>query len=396
MNKRNAKIIGFITVMSYIANYFLRNMLGVLTPSMLNESFYTKEYIAILSSSYMVSYAAGQLLNGVLGDILKPKNMVLIGLLAAGTVMIIFPFAGSNVLQIACFLILGYSLSMLRGPLMKIITENTEPDHARIICVFFTFASCVGPLIASIIAMIFNWQAAFVAAGVLTFLVGVGAYLSLTYLENRGIVSYNQLKEISASGLLEVFKIKDISFYLIIVSLAEVFGTTLTFWMPTILNEYILLSKNASNFVFSFIAFMSAVMPFITLTIYKLMNENDVLLIRLSFCITAASFAGMLIIPFGICKVIFLLIIKMMNGIITALLWSIYIPGLGKTGRVSSINGIMDCTGYIAASIATSVFAFAVTNLGWSGSIIVWVLMSALGIIATFTKKQKEEGKQNV
>ena len=67
MSKKNATIIGIIAVMSYIANYFLRNMLGVLTPSMMNEASYTKEYIAILSSSYMVSYAVGQLLwNGIL------------------------------------------------------------------------------------------------------------------------------------------------------------------------------------------------------------------------------------------------------------------------------------------------------------------------------------------
>ena len=33
MNDKNARIIGFITVLSYVANYFLRNMLSVLTPS---------------------------------------------------------------------------------------------------------------------------------------------------------------------------------------------------------------------------------------------------------------------------------------------------------------------------------------------------------------------------
>ncbi len=389
MNRKNAKIIGIITVTSYVANYFLRNMLGVLTPAMLKTTSYTKEYIALLSSSYMITYAAGQLLNGILGDILKPGKMVLTGLLAAGTVMIAFPFIGKGVLQVTCFLILGYSLSMLRGPLMKVITENTVPDHARIICVFFSFSSFAGPLIASILAMIFHWRTAFVAAGIITVLVGTGAYSALSYLENKEIVSCRRLSYVTFSSLLEVFKIEGIWFYLIIVSLAEVFGTTLEFWMPTMLNEYILLDESTSNFIFSVIAFITAIVPFAALAIYKLFHEKDVQLIRVAFLVVTVSFAGMMVIPVGIVKVVLLLTIRVMNGFISALLWSIYIPGLGKTGRVSSINGIMDCTGYLAASVATTVFAYAVTNLGWNGSIMVWVLISAMGIVATFMKKEE-------
>ena len=56
---RSAKVIGVITVLSYVANYFLRNMLGVLTPAILKATDYTKEYIALLSSAYMTSYAVG-------------------------------------------------------------------------------------------------------------------------------------------------------------------------------------------------------------------------------------------------------------------------------------------------------------------------------------------------
>lgn len=388
---RSAKVIGVITVLSYVANYFLRNMLGVLTPAILKATDYTKEYIALLSSAYMTSYAVGQLFNGIIGDILKPKLMVLIGLSAAGTVTLLFPFAGKGILQITCFLILGYSLSMLRGPLMKIITENTRPDHARIICVFFSFSSFAGPLIASLLAMVFNWKNAFVAAGMLTFFVGIGAYASLAVLENKKIISYNRLSKVTLSSLLEVFRIDGILFYIAIVALAEIFGTTLAFWMPTILNEYVNLDENTSNMIFSVIAFITAVVPFIALAIYKLFNERDVLIMRGSFLIVMISFIGMMIISSGVVKVVLLLIIMVMNGLISALLWSIYIPSLGKTGRVSSINGILDCTGYIAASVATSIFAYAVTNLGWSGSIAVWVVLSALGVAATFIKKYKEE-----
>lgn len=113
MDKRNASIIGIVAIASYVANYFLRNMLGVLTPFILNSTSYTKEYLALLSSSYMIAYASGQLFNGIIGDFVKSKYMLLIGLILAGIVSMLFPFLQYNTLQVMCFIVMGYGLSMV-------------------------------------------------------------------------------------------------------------------------------------------------------------------------------------------------------------------------------------------------------------------------------------------
>ncbi len=394
MSKRNAKIIGIVTVVSYIANYFLRNLLGVLTPTILETTNYTKEYLALLSSTYMISYAIGQFLNGILGDVFKPKSMILTGLLVAGAVTALFPIAEYRVLQIGCFLILGYSLSMLRGPLMKIITENTAVEHSRIICVFFSFSSFVGPLIASLMAMIFRWKVAFVVAGVLTNVVGLMAWISITVLENKGVISIDRFSSLTLSGFFEVFKINQIPFYIAIACLAEIAGTPILFWLPTFFNEYIGLDKNTANFIFSFMSLISAVIPFVTLAIYKLFKEKDVLMLKWSFFFSFVAFMGMLIVHKGFIVLILLLITRILNSIVSALLWSIYIPSLGSTGRVSSINGIMDCIGYISAGIATSIFSYVVTNLGWKTLIAVWGLISIIGVIVSMVKNTTEKNRR--
>ncbi|MBR7082403.1 MAG: hypothetical protein IKI51_00140, partial [Clostridia bacterium] len=64
-------------------------------------------------------------------------------------------------------------------------------------------------------------------------------------------------------------------------------------------------------------------------------------------------------------------------------LWSIYIPSLGKTGKVSSANGVMDSTGYVAAAISNVLFATIMDNFGWSGIIITWGCVMLFGVIAT-------------
>ena len=70
------KIIGLGTVgvFSYLASYYIRNLLSVATPNMLIDGNHTSEFIGVLSSVYFLMYAFGQLINGFLGDIYPIKN----------------------------------------------------------------------------------------------------------------------------------------------------------------------------------------------------------------------------------------------------------------------------------------------------------------------------------
>ena len=42
--------IGLISIIAYLANYYLRNMLGVLTPEMLEKGLTTEAFAGFLSS----------------------------------------------------------------------------------------------------------------------------------------------------------------------------------------------------------------------------------------------------------------------------------------------------------------------------------------------------------
>ena len=81
----------------------------------------------------------------------------------------------------------------------------------------------------------------------------------------------------------------------------------------------------------------------------------------------------------------------------SGVMWSIYIPSLGKSGKVSSANGILDCSGYAAAAAATTGFAYVMQMSGWTGTILLWGGISFVGAVLTlFGKKTvSEEKKQN-
>ena len=72
------------------------------------------------------------------------------------------------------------------------------------------------------------------------------------------------------------------------------------------------------------------------------------------------------------------------------MLWSIYCPSLCDTGMVSMATGFLDFLSYMAAALATSVFAHAVTDIGWGNLILVWTGLMAIGIIISIPIIRKQ------
>ena len=388
---KKATVIGTTCIFTYIANYYLRHILSVLTPTLLLTGNFTVEHIANLSSTYMLLYAAGQLVNGFLGDIFSPKNMVSIGLFISGCSFLLFPFISGEMLQIFCFACFGFGLSMLRGPLMKIISENTRPNHARLICVFFSFSSFVGPLVASVFALINGWNLVFIFAGAVAVVLGFFAHIVFSVMEAKGFISYIKTEVKSASSILAVFKIENIVFYIIVACLVEISAASISQWLTTYLTVHLGFSKESANLLYSVISICRSCMPFVALAIFRAIKEKDIPMMRATFSITAIMFALLIVAPSRWLSIAFLAVALMSMSCTSALLWSIYIPSLGKTGRVSSVNGVIDCIGYIAAAGANLLFANVMSNVGWNTVYILWASIGAIGLGTTFIFKKKEQ-----
>lgn len=393
---KKSVLVGITCILIYIVNYYLRHVLSVMTPTLVATGDYTVEVIANLSSTYMLLYAFGQLINGFLGDIFSPKHLICIGLFVSGSSMALFPWVNKGLMQTLCFALLGFALSMLRGPLMKIISENTKTDHARLICVFFSFAGFAGPLIASLFALIQKWNLVFVFAGVVSVVLGVVTYFFLSVMESRGLIQYRKTKLEGISSILGVFRLENIFFYLTVAGLSEIGIASIGQWITIFLTEPLEFSKDTANLLYSAISIVRSLMPFVCLAIFRAMGERDVLMLRATFFVAAVTFALLLVAPNRWLALAFLLIALMAMSCISALLWSIYIPGLGKTGRVSSANGVIDCFGYVAAAGANLLFANAMSQAGWNTVYILWATIGIIGFLSTFVlvKKKKSESDE--
>lgn len=391
-NGKKALFVGTTCILTYVVNYYLRHILSVLTPTLISTGDYTVSHVAALSSTYMLLYAAGQLVNGFLGDAFSPKYMVSVGLFVSGGAVVLFPFVTGEFVQILCFAALGFGLSMLRGPLMKIISENTQANYARLICVFFSFASFAGPLVASAFALIRGWNTAFVCAGAVAMVLGAVSCAVFTLMEKRGLISYLKTETRGWNSVLEVFRIKNIFFYFIVACLVEVSSASINQWLTMFLTTQLGFSKEFANVLYSVILICSSLMPFVALAVFRAIGERDLPMMRVAFSVSAVFFA---LLPFvggtPWLSYVVLIVALMAMSCSSALLWSIYIPSLAQTGRVSSANGVLDCVGYVVAAGANLLFAGVMSTCGWNTVYLLWASLGVIGLFAAFVFRGKKE-----
>lgn len=389
--------IGVTCISAYMVRYYMANILSVISPEILEQGIFTKEFLGLLSSAYMLLYAVGQLVNGVVGDIVKPKRMIVSGMMLCGIAAIFFTIIDNPTIKVIFYGSIGFFLSMLRGPLVKTISENTSPKHSRVICTFFSFSSFAGPLIASLISMFFNWKNTFLIAGIMAVIIGILAYIVFTIFEKRGQISYTLSKNTDGfRNILKVFSLKNFKFYMYVVLLTEFTFVVVTFWLPTYMTEKLGFEPNMSKSIFSVISFIKSFTPFITLFFFNLFKEKDIKMMSYSFLSGSLFIVGMWVFEVPYLNVLFILLSQIAIGTASSLVWSIYIPSQRKSGMVSSINGILDFTGYLFSSFATVIFSSLIGPLGWGAIIGFWLILTLSGSVVAYIANRKNEIAENV
>lgn len=388
--------IGSVCIVTYIINYYVRNILGVLTPEMVESGAYTESYLALLASIYMVIYAAGQLINGVIGDIIKPKYMVSLGLTVTAAGLFAFSFIDYSVAGMIAFGVIGFGLSMMRGPLVKVISENTLPKYARLCCVFLSFSSFAGPLLAGLAAMVMKWHSVFVVSGIVSLSTAIISFVILTMFEKAGMIIPIQKAvqgEKKKIDFLAILRLPNFATYIIVAMVVEISAISLNFWMPTFFGDSLGLSKTAANSAFSVISLLRACMPFVSLYIFKLLKERDLLILKIFFSAAAALLFLVFLIDLPAVRLVLFTLSLMCCSVSSATLWSIYIPNLGKSGKVSSANGVIDCIGYIGAGIFNVAVVPIMDAFGWSGTILSWCGIMLFGVASTAFATTKKENQ---
>lgn len=380
---KKAIMIGSMCAFSYLAVYIARNILSAVTPQLEERGVFSTESIGTLSSIYFVTYAIGQLINGIIGDKIKAKYMISLGLILAGIFTMIFTFFTHSLpLSYIFYGTTGFFLSMIYAPMTKVVSENTTPIHATRCSLGYTFASFAGSPAAGVLAAFLVWQGVFTTSGIILILMGLLCFAVFTFFERKGIVQYGKytVREGKNGGIRLLIKKRIIRFTLVSI-ITGIIRTTVVFWLPTYLSQALKFSTKQSALLFTVSTLAISSSAFIAIFVYERLHRNTDLTLMLSFIVAAVSFLLVFFIGQPTLNILFMILAIIAANCAATMLWSMYCPSLRDTGMVSSATGFLDFMSYIAAAISSTIFANAVSSIGWNGLILVWFALMVIGTV---------------
>lgn len=405
---KHAILIGGLCSVSYLAVYIARNVLGAVGPKMELDGFTTAD-ITTMGSAFFFSYGVGQLINGIIGDKIKARYMISLGLLFAGITNILFAvFASSPIAALVSYIGTGFFLAMIYGPMTKVVSENTDPIHATRCSLGYTFASFMGSPLAGILATVFSWKSTFFASSIALIAMAVVVFCAFILLEKKGIVKYGQYKRDKKSGgSIKVLIKHDIIRFAIIAILTGVIRTSVVQLLTLYFKQHLGFSETDAPLIYSGATLVMATTTFISIFVYERLKRNMYLTMLIMFAVSTVSFLGVFFVKYAAVNIIFIIIAIMASNGAATMLWSRYCPSLYETGMVSSATGFLDFLSYMSAAVANVVFGRAIDGfvlfghefggIGWGNLVLVWTATVALGFIVVlpfdkiFKRKKAEK-----
>lgn len=394
-NVRNAFILGTLCSLAYLAVYIARNILGAVTPQMINDGLYTETFIGTLSSAFFYFYAVGQLINGFIGQKIKARNMISFGLIFAGVFNFVFPYIKGELPITLVYGMVGFSLSMIYAPMTKVVAENTETIHAVRCSLGYTFASFFGSPFAGVLASVMVWQSVFNFSSIVLFIMGVVVFISFFILEKKKIIvygKYDKKGERKEGAIRELIR-RDIIAFVIVSIITGVIRTTVIFWMPTYFNQYLGFTEKASTSVYSASTLVICASSFVSIFIYERFKRSMSKSLLIMFSVSASAFIGMYFLSVPMLNVILMILGIFASNCATTILWSVYCNSLKDTGVVSGATGFLDFVSYMAAGISSTLFANSVSAIGWGNLILVWAGLMVIGVVTAIYLSVKNKLK---
>lgn len=389
---KNAFMIGIVSTIVYLACYFAKNILSIVSPEMVENAGVSVGFIGTLSTANMLFYAGGQLINGIIGDKVKGKYMVGGGLVLTGLCNIIISLVHTPSVMLVAYSVSGFFLSTLYAPLVKLIAENTRPSHAEKCCLGLSFAALFGVPVAGMTAFFFDWENVFLVCGLILIVIGVSFYICVLSWERKGIIQYPvRKKEQKKGGSVKVLLENNIVKFTFVSILTGIVRTSVAFWVPTYLSQYLGFSAGVAATIYTVMTGVQSVSPYITnVIIYEyLLKRRMNRMLFLMFGASALSFVLMFIVPSAFVNIVFLTLAIMTANGASNIMWNVYCPSLHHTGMVSTATGYLDFVSYLAAGIANQLFANAISQIGWGNLILVWAALMGTGVLLTIPWKNK-------
>ena len=123
----SGKALAWLLTLVYFSSYVTRINFAAIIQEVVTATGFLKSELSVILVGLSITYGVGQVVNGIIGDHVKPQNLILCGLVGATTINLLFPLCSSSLWLMAVMWALnGFAQAMMWPPIVKILVATMD------------------------------------------------------------------------------------------------------------------------------------------------------------------------------------------------------------------------------------------------------------------------------
>lgn len=366
---------------TYFISYVTRINFGAIISEMVVATGMSKAALSTAVTGSFITYGAGQIISGILGDKLNPKMLIGWGLAVTTCMNLLLPFCTAAWQMTALWCVNGVAQAFMWPPLVKIMTLLFDSEDYKKATVNVIWGSSYGTiavyLISPLLISLFSWKAVFLFCGI------CGAIMLLIWSRSSFTVETPAKAAAAPKGNYRfLFSPLMIGLMIAIVCMGAL-RDGITTWMPSYIAETYNLSSVISILTGVILPVFSILAIQTSSSLYRKTFKNPVANAAVLFGAGAVSALALALLfnTSAATSVIFSAVLTgCMHGV-NLMLITMLPPYFKKYGNVSTASGVLNACTYIGSAISTYGIAVLSENFGWQVTLLTWLAIAVLGTV---------------
>ena len=401
--KYSGRAIVAICSLVYFASYFTRKGFAATMAGMISAGVIDKSLGGFIGMGLFICYGAGQLISGYLGDKIKPRDLIFIGLGLSCVCNLLMPLVTNTALMIPIWAFNGLGQAMLWPPIVRMLADSLDHEGFVRANLLVTSSAHIATVILYLYVPVclkfFEWKTVFFTASSLALLTILIFAISMSVLVKKSGAS--NVKKSNTPTPVSTKMAEDFNVFikramaagfipiLICIVMMGFLRDGIESWLPTLYSEAF--GRDASESVL--VSVLLPIFSMLSISVITVLHRNPLFGNEVRGALVIFGAAAVTCIPLSlligsdnaalriVCLVLAALVCGFMHAINFLLISCL--PGrFSGMGRSATASGLCNACVYIGAAI--SMYGIAATSVfGWNVTVITWIGISAIGVIAT-------------
>lgn len=390
-NKKSITALTMLCAIAYFVSYITRVNYGAVILEMVNAEGIAKTAASMALTGSFVTYGAGQLISGYMGDRIEPHKLIFAGLILSSLMNILVPLFPKPYLMLVFWSVNGFAQALMWPPIVKILSGFLTMDQYKKSSVTVSISASIGSvmvyLISPLCIMFGGWKTIFFVCA------ACGLVFAVVWLKSYGKVTMNfenKIELISTKtrkgegGKLPKKFYGIIGIILVAIILMGYMRDGVNTWTPTYISETFNLGSEVSILSGALLPLFSVICYRVMLQVNRKLIKNELTCASIAYAIGAIGSVLILVLPIknAVISVALATIICASMHSVNLMLIGMLPAYFSKYGNVSFMSGLLNAGTYIGSAFSSyGMAAIAEATGNWNSVIVSWIITTVIGTV---------------